>query len=192
MYKVYVFFISLLFCLPSVFAQSDRVKLKYVEPPGDEVIMYHYGVKLSGPFQNKYGTIRMVHCVKGETTVTVLNEKPFALTDTVQFLDFQAHPYKRDSVRISILPAIADEIQLKMEDTLHDILMETFSEKGYILTDTIPIMAFSTGVKYKTISEGKEVEGISLCNLRNARKHPSKWYELFDIQNYIYFELLIE
>lgn len=185
---VFCLFLSLTF----IQAQSDIVRLSYAEPPEGESPMWHYGVKLNGPFLHKKATFRMVHCVKGEVTVTVLNEVPFELPDTVQLFDFNAIPYKRDSVRISLQPAITGEIRLGMEDTLHDILLETYSEKEFTLSDTIPVMAYTKGVKALFNQDGKEVEGISYCNVRFAKKHPAEWYKLFDIQNYVYFEILIK
>jgi hypothetical protein len=184
---IFCLFLSVMF----IRAQSESIRLMYVEPPGEESPMWHYGVKLNGPFLHKKAILRMMHCVEGQMTVTVLNEIPFELQDTIQFFDFNAIPYKQDSVRISLQPAITGEIRLGMEDTLHNILLETYSEKEFTLSDTIPIMAYTKGAKALFNLDGKEVEGISYCNVRFAKKHPAEWYKLFDIQNYVYFEILI-
>lgn len=192
MNKTLLFLLFLFLGISSVVGQSNRVRLQYVEPPEDEDVSRFYGVKIHGQIQHKHCTLRMIHCVKGESTVTVLNETPFELQDTVQFFNFRANPYKHDSVRFTIEPTSIPVVKLGMEDTLHDILMETYPETEYTSADRIPIMAFTTGTKTKFMVEGKERDGIYFCGVRDARKHPSEWYKLFGIQNYVYFEICME
>lgn len=192
MNKTLLFLLFLLSGISSAVAQSDGVRLHYVEPPEDEDVSRFYGVKIQGQIQHKHCTLRMVHCVKGESTVTVLNETPLVLQDTVQFFNFRANPYKRDSVRFAFEPASIPNVKLGMEDTLQDILMETYPETNYTSADRIPIMAFTTGIKTKFMVEGKEQDGIYFCGVRDARKHPSEWYKLFGIQNYVCFEIQLE
>ncbi len=61
----------------------------------------------------------------------------------------------------------------------------TFNE-----SDTIPLMAYTSGIVMRARINGKIVEGEDICGLRYSKVHPSQWKSKFNIPRYIYFEAI--
>lgn len=188
----FVFLLSFFLLLPVSYglAQSDTVKVVYVDPDKSEDASNVYGISVTGNFRDKYYTLRMVHCLKGEESVKILNDTPCILKDTMLVLNFRANPFSRDSVLFSVSGTDIGA-KIRLTDIRHDILMETYSENSYVVTDTIPLIAYSTGFKDKIMWEGKEAERIDFCKVRYAKRHPSEWYKEFNILDYVYFDMIV-
>ena len=62
----------------------------------------------------------------------------------------------------------------------------TFNE-----TDTIPLMAYTTGIPQQFKIDGKLFKGYNICGLRYSKLHPSNWKEKYnDLPDFIYFEAI--
>ncbi len=71
------------------------------------------------------------------------------------------------------------------------ILMETYIPKDQ-KPETIPIIAFTPGLKEEMIINGEKYARIDYCKLRDARVHPAEWKEKFGLLDYLYFEIKIK
>lgn len=96
-----------------------------------------------------------------------------------------------DTVRIRIARPISTSFKVPLP-TSGCILMETISDVPYALTDRIPLIAYTPGHQGEVEINGMKGTFIDYCSVRDAHKHPSEWHELFNIGNYIYFELEIQ
>ena len=57
-------------------------------------------------------------------------------------------------------------------------------------TDTIPLLAYSTGIQGNIKINGEVYERYDICGLRYSKVHPSEWKEKYNLRGYIYFEAI--
>ena len=130
----------------------------------------------------------MVRCTDGKTEKKALNEEIPCEMDSVQHFYFFAQAESADSVHIDCQHRVGTILHIPIV-TKNCILMETLPAKTYTSADRIPLMAYTTGAEFKMDFNGQTVDAISFCEVRYSKTHPSEWYEKFNIQDYIYFEL---
>jgi hypothetical protein len=80
--------------------------------------------------------------------------------------------------------------EAELEDVLHSILLETYSDRSFTSSDTIPLTSYSSGALYEVMVDGQLQQGGSYCNVRNAKLPPKEWHKTFGMKEYIWFELL--
>ena len=67
--------------------------------------------------------------------------------------------------------------------------METYPAIKQTKEETIPLIAFTEGERGTWERNGFTLEGIDYCGVRDAKIHPSRWFEKFHIKDYVYFEI---
>ena len=130
----------------------------------------------------------MVRCTNGKAERKVLNEELPCKMDSVSHFYFFAQAESADSVHIGCQYRVGTNLHIPIV-TKNYILMETLPTKTYTVSDRIPLMAYTTGHRCEMNFNGQIVEAIDYCGVRYSKTHPSEWYEKFNIQDYIYFEL---
>lgn len=149
-------------------------------------------IKLSGELQGLSYKIRMVHYRDGVVSYKILNEEPSVIKDTVLSIRIGAEPLHAHEVRFTIEGEKIVEERVEVEDVLHSILLETYPAVPYFSKDTIPLIGYTSGALYETMVDGELRQGGSYCDVRNAKLPPKEWYNVFDMKEYIWFDLIIE
>ena len=67
--------------------------------------------------------------------------------------------------------------------------METYPAIKQTKEETIPLIAFTEGTPQIFEIAGRKLEGLDYCGVRDAKIHPSRWFEKFHIKDYVYFEI---
>ena len=80
--------------------------------------------------------------------------------------------------------------EIELEDVLHCILLETYPDRPFSTSDTIPLTSYTSGALREILVDGKLLQGGSYCDVRNAKLSPQEWHKAFDMKEYIWFELL--
>lgn len=169
--------------------QSFPVRLHYEETESPASIQK---IKLSGELQGLVYKIRMVHYRDGVVSYKILNEEPSVIKDTVLSIRIEAEPLHAHEVRFTIEGEKIIEERVEVEDVLHSILLETYSAVPYFSKDTISLIGYTSGALYETMVDGELRQGGSYCDVRNAKLPPKEWYNVFDMKEYIWFDLIIE
>ncbi len=145
-------------------------------------------VALTGPVVGRDYYLTLVHSRRG---VEVREELPMRLenNDEALRLRLTVRGITPDSVRLLLDGPQRFMQPLHLTDAGQCILMETYTDGVISTRDTIPVMAFCPGVRRRIETAEGASEGINYCAVRDARLHPSKWYEFFGLEEYIYLEL---
>ncbi len=188
-------FTFLLFCLISfsMSAQSSKVEVSY-ELCEDDMIrelmdfqeIRYYKVFVKGDFSGKMCNLVMVHCRDGKFSY----DKPvrFQEKDSVIQLTYFAQSVDADTSKISLKSkAIHSTSKYDVKNCKSHILMETYTETPLTTTDTIPVIAYTTGLIQSFMFEGKPVTGIDYCGLRFAKVNPEKWPEKYGVKDFVYY-----
>lgn len=185
-------FVSL--CTVSMVAQ-DTISISYQSPKDvfmqklmDFQGIFGFDVIVRTSHKNLPYKLHMVRCTDGKTEKKALNEEIPCEMDSVQHFYFFAQAESTDSVHIDCQHRVGTILHIPIA-TKNCILMETLPVKTYTSADRIPLMAYTTGHRYEMNFNGQKVEAIDYCGVRYSKTHPSEWYEKFNIQDYIYFEL---
>lgn len=93
------------------------------------------------------------------------------------------------NAKVYVTPQITTGKMVSMP-TNNCLLIECVNKNGYIAGDTIPLMAYSTGHFTKHRINGTVFDAMDVCGVRFSEIHPSKWYEKFNIKDFIYFEVV--
>lgn len=89
---------------------------------------------------------------------------------------------------VYVSPSIGAKIKVEMP-TNQCLLIDYRNEDGYTPGDTIPLMAYSTGIcKEMDLGNGHTVKAHDICGLRFSKIPLSEWHKTFNIPSYIYFE----
>lgn len=73
--------------------------------------------------------------------------------------------------------------------TTNQLLIGCDYEWDFNENDTIPLVAYATGVPTKyDMGDGRILEGFNICGLRFSKVPPSQWGEKYNITDYLYFE----
>lgn len=169
--------------------QTVPVRFQYEETdsPASSLI-----IKLSGELQGTTYRIRMAHYTNGSVSYKILNEQPSIVTDTVLSIHISAEPLHAHEVNFIIEGDKSIVEKAEVDDVLHSILMETYSDKPYTSTDTIPLAGYTSGALREVMINGELQQGGSYCDVRDAALSPPKWHEAFNMKEYIWFDLIFE
>lgn len=110
-------------------------------------------------------------------------------------------PIQRDSTQIVVtaLPKDSMTVSIYVNGSykfVQDVHIPTYQhlligcEFGWEFndTDTIPLMAYSTGIEGKVKINGEIYDRYDICGIRYSKVHPSGWKEKYNLSGYIYFE----
>lgn len=195
--KIFGAVLLLLLSMP-VWAQQVKVSYEYpahsLSVPLQEYFqmqgVQHLRLTIRGEFNGKRAKLQKVSCHKGVFTKRELipDLVHLILVDSVETVDFMAVPYKEDSLRITCFYSPLDDSAANMglfTDTVcmgrNNILMETYTPGDGPET---PIMSYTSGIPI----EG----GFYFCGLRGSGVEPRKWYEKYDIDDYVYYTIRLE
>ena len=168
--------------------QSVPVRVGYVET---DVPSSNQCVEITGAFQGRPNQLRMAYSLNGNVNYKVLNKMPYIVQDTVLRISMVVEPVHKHTARFTLDAGsmqIVEEAEL--EDVLHSILLETYSDRSFTSSDTIPLTSYSSGALYEVMVDGQLQQGGSYCNVRNAKLPPKEWHKTFGMKEYIWFELL--
>ncbi|WP_370861057.1 hypothetical protein [Parabacteroides faecis] len=198
MCRIWIF---LVFCLASLLAsaQSSKVEVSY-ELCEDDMIrelmdfqeIRYYKVFVKGDFSGKMCNLVMVHCRDGKFSY---DNKPvrFQEKDSVIQLTYFAQSVDADTSKISLKSkAIHSTSKYDVKNCKSHILMETYTETPLTTADTIPVIAYTTGLVQSFMFEGKPVTGIDYCGLRFAKINPEKWPEKYGVKDFVYYIIYFE
>ncbi len=118
-------------------------------------------------------------------------ETPKATTvksDSIRLI-LGARPIDSDSVFIALEGPVLFKSGIAVA-TDRCILMETYPAHPVSVNDTIPIMAYTTGIPQRMNLGGKTMEVTYYCGLRDACVHPLEWYEKYGIKDFIYYDVI--
>lgn len=92
-----------------------------------------------------------------------------------------------DSIKLIYSSSKILTSKLYPKPTRNSILMETPVTDSN--STTLPIFAITPGINKQFIIQGKKMEGMDYCSLRDSGIAPDLWHNKFDIPEYIYFTL---
>ncbi len=112
-------------------------------------------------------------------------------------------PVEPDSTRITISAMAKDSLNVKVNivgssrqtvslpATSSHSLVGCGSERIYNTCDTIPLMAYTTGIptKYR-LGNGDMIDAFYVCGIRDTKEHPSRWKQLYRLPDFLYFEAI--
>ncbi|WP_293740305.1 hypothetical protein [uncultured Parabacteroides sp.] len=164
------------------------VRIGYVET---DVPSSNQCVEITGAFQGRPYQLRMAHSLNGNVNYKALNEAPYIMQDTVLRISMAVEPRHKHTARFTLDAGSVQVVEeAELEDVLHSILLETYSDRSFTSSDTIPLTSYSNGALYEVMVDGQLQQGGSYCNVRNAKLPPKEWHKAFDMKEYIWFELL--
>lgn len=193
-------FTFLLFCLVSfsISAQSSKVEVSYSLCEDDmmrELMDFqgirYYQVFIKGDFSGKMCNLVMVHCTDGQLSY----DKPirFQEKDSVIKLTYFAQSIDNDTTKISLKSKVMNSTRkYGIKNGGNHILMETFPAVPLTIADTIPVIAYTTGLEQKFMLDGKAVTSIDYCGLRYANVDPKEWTEKYGIKDFVYYMIYFE
>lgn len=190
----------LLFCLVSfsMSAQSSKVAVSY-ELCKDDMMrelmdfqdIRYYQVFIKGDFSGKMCNLVMVHCRDGQLSYD--SPVRFQEKDSIIQLTYFAQSIDRDTVKMSLKSkAIHSTSKQDIKNCKSHILMETLTEEPLTTADTIPVIAYTTGLEQKFMFDGKPVIGIDYCGLRFAKVNPKEWPEKYGVKDFVYYIIYFE
>ena len=147
-------FTFLLFCLVSfsMSAQSSKVEVSYELCKDDmtrELMDFqdirYYQVFIKGDFSGKMCNLVMVHCRDGQLSY----DEPirFQEKDSTIRLTYFAQSIDSDTAKISLKSkAVHSTRKYDVKNCKSHILMETYTEAPLTTADTIPVIAYTTGL----------------------------------------------
>lgn len=194
--KNYLFiWVLTLLCTTSLLAQ-DTISVSY-EFPKDTFVynlmrfqnIYACNVTVKGNhLKNRPYKLYMIHSKEGKTERKELNSMFSCSMDSVEHFYFFAQPETPDTAHLRCFYRLETDLHLPIE-TKYCILMETLPVKTYTVADRIPLIAYTSGKETNITLNGEVMKAIDYCGVRYSNTHPSEWFEKFNIQNYIYFEI---
>ena len=87
---------------------------------------------------------------------------PYIVQDTVLRISMVVEPVHKHTARFTLDAGsmqIVEEAEL--EDVLHSILLETYSDRSFTSSDTIPLTSYSSGALYEVMVDGQLQQGGS-------------------------------
>lgn len=193
-------FTFLLFCLVSfsMSAQSSKVEVSYELCKDDmtrELMDFqdirYYQVFIKGDFSGKMCNLVMVHCRDGQLSY----DEPicFQEKDSTIRLTYFAQSIDSDTAKISLKSkAVHSTRKYDVKNCKSHILMETYTEAPLTTADTIPVIAYTTGLVQNFMFEGKPVTGIDYCGLRFAKVNPKEWSDKYGVKDFVYYIIYFE
>ena len=168
--------------------QPVPVRIGYVET---DVPSSSQCVEITGAFQGRPYQLRMAYSQNGKVSYKILNETPCFMQDTVLRLQMAVEPVHKHTARFTLnVDSLQITKEIELEDILHCILLETYPDRPFSTSDTIPLTSYTSGALREILVDGKLLQGGSYCDVRNAKLSPQEWHKAFDMKEYIWFELL--
>lgn len=134
--------------------------------------------------------IDMVRYTDGQVKREHITEDYLQKLDTLNHFYCFAQASSNDTAHIAIMYPIYSEWNIPI-NTKNCILMETLPLHAYATTDTIPLIAYTTGHEVTIEWNGQPTKAIVFCGVRYSKKHPSEWHKAFNLKDYLYFELIL-
>jgi len=152
---------------------------------------YAFDVTLRGKLYGVPYKLYQVHVKNGKTERTEIVQKKTCVADSVQHVLFASIQEGKDTVRIVCKHQMKNDLRIAIPGRLC-ILMETYLPVESTTDDAIPLIAFTEGMTKAFEIDGRKLEGLDYCGIRDAKIHPNRWFEEFNIKNYVYFEIEFE
>ena len=149
---------------------------------------YAFNVTLQGNIDGTPYKVYQVHVKEGKIERSEIELKKVCLADSIQDFLFASIMESEDSVRIICSHQEKNEWKIAIP-AYQCILMETYPAVKQTINESIPLIAFTEGAYRVFERNGAKLEGLDYCDVRNARLHPSQWFEKFNIKDYVYFEI---
>ena len=163
--------------------QPVPVRIGYVET---DVPSSSQCVEITGAFQGRPYQLRMAYSQNGKVSYKILNETPCFMQDTVLRLQMAVEPVHKHTARFTLnVDSLQITKEIELEDILHCILLETYPDRPFSTSDTIPLTSYTSGALREILVDGKLLQGGSYCDVRNAKLSPQEWHKAFDMKEYI-------
>ena len=179
-------------------AQSSKVEVSYELCKDDmtrELMDFqdirYYQVFIKGDFSGKMCNLVMVHCRDGQLSY----DEPirFQEKDSTIRLTYFAQSIDNDTAKISLKSkAVHSTRKYDVKNCKSHILMETYTEAPLTTADTIPVIAYTTGLVQNFMFEGKPVTGIDYCGLRFVKVNPKEWSDKYGVKDFVYYIIYFE
>ncbi len=149
---------------------------------------YAFNVILQGNIKDTPYKLYQIHVKEGNVERTeIVQEKP-CTADSIQHFFFASIMEGKENVRIICNHQEKNELQITIPAYQY-ILMETYPSIKQTKDEILPLIAFTKG-KFNIFEiDGIKYEGLDYCGVRDAKIHPSQWFEKFNIKDYVYFEI---
>ena len=154
----------------------------------EEEPQYAFDVTLKGKINGTPYKLYQVHIKEGKAERTEIKQEKTCIADSIQHILFASIMESKESVRIICNHQAKNDIQVSVP-TFRSILMETYPAIKQTKEETIPLIAFTEGTPQIFEIAGRKLEGLDYCGVRDAKIHPSRWFEKFHIKDYVYFEI---
>ncbi len=186
-------------CVFCSYAQNDTLSLRYDSPDYDNTFLKNLmelqeinqkKVTVAGSdMKNKNFVLRSHHVIAGSDSISQMVPFPLPMIGDSSAIYFGVRPVNVDSIYVVIDGPFSTRFGIRVNTENH-ILMETYGSLPFSVADTIPLIAYSTGIVKELSYKGQVVKNINYCQLRDARLHPSKWYEKYGIDDFIYYDII--
>ena len=154
----------------------------------DEEPQYAFDVIINGNLNNTPYKLYQVHVKEGKAERTEIQTEQTCFANDNQHFLFASIYEKKDTVRIICKHQEKHDLRISVP-VLRSILMETYPIIKQTKDETIPLIAFTEGTPKNFEINGIQVKGLDYCGVRDAKIHPSRWFEKFNIKDYAYFEI---
>lgn len=186
-------------CVFCSYAQNDTLSLRYDSPDYDNMFLKNLMelqeikqkkvIVAGNDLKNKNFVLRSHHVVSGSDSISQMVPFPIPMREDSLAVYFGVRPVNADSVYVVIDGPFNTRFGMRVNTEYH-ILMETYGSSSFAVIDTIPLIAYSTGVVKEINYNGQVGKSIDYCQLRDACVHPSKWYEKYGIDDFIYYDII--
>lgn len=149
---------------------------------------YAFEVVLKGNMKGTPYKLYQIHVKEGKANRMEISQEKACIADSTLHFIFVSIMEKKDTVRIICNHQEKNELQIVIP-AYRAILMETYLSIKPTKDDPIPLIAFTEGQPKTFDFDGVKLEGLDYCGVRDAKIHPSRWFEKFHIKDYVYFEI---
>ena len=154
----------------------------------EEEPQYAFDVTLKGKINGTPYKLYQVHVKEGKAERTEIKQEKICTADSIQHFLFASIMESKESVRIICNHQAKNDWKITIP-SYQCILMETYPAIKQTKEETIPLIAFTEGERGTWERNGFTLEGLDYCGVRDAKIHPSRWFEKFHIKDYVYFEI---
>lgn len=134
----------------------------------------------------RFYAIWMVNCSGDSTRRSLAGYVPVRPDSTRIFIAAMA----KDSLTVQINVGKSSRQKVVIPTSAHS-LIGCGNVRTYHEVDTIPLMAYTTGIPMKQrLGEGRVVDAFYVCGVRDSKEHPSRWKELYKLPDFLYFEAI--
>lgn len=150
-------------------------------------------ITVHGDIKGKKWVLYSHLCSGDSITTKPIFSHPFEFSDTTATFTIFAQQLGTDSAYIACdTPRYGGAKTKYAIDAKNDtsfpasyILMETFPEKPYTVSDRINLAAYTTGIRMSSTS-------YSYCDLRDKKSDPETWQKEYGIPRFVFFSLKLE